>query len=93
MRKIGSREFKNRMGKYLQAVRTGQTLIITDRGQAVAKVGPPDRKEHSEKSIEDRLRELEALGMIRLASRPVRGFKTVPARGKPASRILIEDRV
>ena len=32
MRKVGSREFKNRMGRYLSAVRNGQSLLITDRG-------------------------------------------------------------
>ena len=45
MRKVGSRELENRLGKYLRAVRQGQTLIITDRGKAVAQVGPATHKE------------------------------------------------
>lgn len=40
MRRVGCREFKNRMGKYLHTVRQGQTLIITDRGRPIAQLGP-----------------------------------------------------
>jgi prevent-host-death family protein len=92
MRKVGSREFKNRLGRYLVAVRKGQSLLITDRGQPVARVSPPDREEQPEESLDNRLRELEALGLIRLAKRPMRSFKAVASRGKPASQMLIEDR-
>ena len=92
MRKVGSREFKNRMGRYLAAVRKGQTILITDRGEPVAKVAPPDPEETSAGSLEARLRELEAQGLIRLARRPMENFKAVPSRGKLASQMIIEDR-
>ena len=92
MRRVGSREFKNRLGRYLSAVRKGQSLLITDRGRPVARVSPPDREGRPEESLEDRLRELEAQGLIRLAKRPMRSFKAVASRGKPASQMLIEDR-
>ena len=92
MRRVGSREFKNRLGRYLSAVRKGQSLLITDRGHPVAKVSPPDREENPEESLQDRLRELEAQGLIRLAKRPMRSFKAVASRGKSASQMLIEDR-
>jgi prevent-host-death family protein len=92
MRRIGSREFKNRLGRYLLAVQRGQSLLITDRGRPVAKVRPPDRQEHAEESLYDRLRELEEQGLIRLAKGPMRRFKAVASRGKPASQMLIVDR-
>ncbi len=92
MRKVGSREFKNRLGRYLSAVRRGQSLLITDRGKPVARVSPPDREGQPEESLHDRLRELEAQGLIRLARRPLRSFKAVASRGKLASQMLIEDR-
>jgi prevent-host-death family protein len=92
MRRVGSREFKNRMGKYLRAVRQGQTLIITDRGKPIAQLGPAPIKEPDSNDLKNRLRELEAQGLIRLARRPMRSFKPVPSRGKPASQMLIEDR-
>jgi len=92
MRKVGSREFKNRMGRYLLAVRKGQSILITDRGRPVAKVIPPDPEDGLTDSVEKRLKELEAQGLIRLAKRPMRSFKAIPSRGKPASKMIIEDR-
>jgi prevent-host-death family protein len=92
MHKVGSREFKNRLGRYLSAVRGGQSLLITDRGHPVAKVSPPDREDKPEESLHDRLRELEAQGLIQLARRPLKSFRPVISRGKPASQMLIEDR-
>lgn len=92
MRKVGSREFKNRMGRYLQAVRKGQTLIITDRGKAVAEVAPASKGEAAASTVNEKLRELDARGLIRLATKPFPKFRPVKSKGKPASHIIIEDR-
>lgn len=92
MTKVGSRKFKNRLGYYLRRVRKGETLLITDRGQPVAKVEPVDSSARRPLSLEERLRQLEAEGHLRLATRPPADFKPVRARGKPASRMIIEDR-
>jgi prevent-host-death family protein len=62
MQKVGSREFKNRLGRYLRAVRNGQTLLVTDRGQPVAKVSPPERDSDSQPTLADVLKKLEAEG-------------------------------
>jgi len=91
MERVGSREFKNRLGRYLRAVRKGQSLLITDRGQPVAKVSPPDEEQPID-PIEERLRELEAEGLIRRAKGRIGHFKAVRSGGKPASQMLIEDR-
>lgn len=92
MQRVGSREFKNRLGRYLLAVRKGQTLLITDRGQPVAKVSPPDQMGDSDLTFSDVLKKLEAEGKIRLPKRPLGKFRAVPTRGKPASQMIIEDR-
>jgi prevent-host-death family protein len=92
MRKVGSREFKNRLGQYLAAVRKGQSLLITDRGRPVAKLTPPDPEEAPADALRTRLLELEAQGLIRLPKRPMRSFKAIPSRGKSASEMIIEDR-
>lgn len=91
MQSIGSREFKNRMGRYLRAVRAGRTLIITDRGKPVAKLAPPNDAP-LETGLQARLRELEAQGLIRLAKGPLGKFRPVKIKGKPASQTIIEDR-
>ncbi len=92
MRKVGSREFKNRLGRYLQAVREGQTLIITDRGKAVAEVTPASQKDAAASTVDEKLRELNARGLIRLATKPFPKFRPAKSKGKPASQMLIEDR-
>lgn len=92
MRRVGSREFKNRLGQYLAAVRKGQSLLITDRGRPVAKVSPPDAEETAADPLRARLLELEAQGLIRLAKQPLGPFKAVRSRGKLASEMLLEDR-
>ena len=89
---MGSREFKNRLGRYLLAVRRGETLLVTDRGKPVAKVSPPDESDPSKLSFSDILKKLEAEGQIRLGKRPLGKFKAVPSRGKSASQSIIEDR-
>lgn len=37
---IGARELKTRLGTYLQRVREGRTLVVTDRGEPIAELRP-----------------------------------------------------
>ena len=37
---IGSRELKNRLGSYLRQVRSGATIVVTDRGTPIAELRP-----------------------------------------------------
>lgn len=91
MKKVGSREFKNRQGYYLRRVKKGETLLVTDRGKPVAKISPVDT--NSPPGVDEILRQLAAQGHIRLGlGGPLPSFKPVRARGKPASQIIIEDR-
>ena len=92
MKKVGSREFKNRQGHYLKRVRRGETLLITDRGKPVAMVEPINNNAGELAGLEERLRQLEAQGHLRLGKRPFTPFEPVRAKGKPASQIIIEDR-
>lgn len=41
MKTVGLRELKNRLSEYVRLVRTGQAVVVTDRGQAVAELRPP----------------------------------------------------
>ena len=68
MQRVGSREFKNRLGRYLRAIRKGQTLLITDRGKPVARVSPPDQNGDSELTFSELLKKLEAEGKMPIQS-------------------------
>jgi prevent-host-death family protein len=92
MVKVGSREFKNRLGRYLRAVRQGKTLIVTDRGKPVAKVSPPDEQPDSAPTLDEVLDRLVGHGLLHRGRRPFGKFKPIPSHGKPASEMIIEDR-
>ena len=40
MKTVGVRELKNRLSEYLRAVRGGESLLVTDRGEVVAALSP-----------------------------------------------------
>jgi antitoxin (DNA-binding transcriptional repressor) of toxin-antitoxin stability system len=41
MKAVGLRELKNRLSEYIRDVRRGETVLVTDRGEVVAEIGPP----------------------------------------------------
>lgn len=41
MKTVGVRELKNRLSEYIRQVRAGEGVLVTDRGQVVAEIGPP----------------------------------------------------
>jgi len=40
MEKVGIRELKNNLSKYLQDIRRGKSLVITDRQESIALIEP-----------------------------------------------------
>ncbi len=92
-RTVGTRELKTRLGTYLRIVRSGKTLVVTDRGRPVAELRPIPRSKDRERAI---LEEMAAEGLITLP-KPGRGRlrKIKPIRlrsGPPISQTIIEDR-
>ena len=92
MKTVGSRELKNRLGRYLKLVGKGETLIVTDRGKPVARIGPTDSNGGEDRSVDEVLKQMEAEGHLRLGTRPFKRFKPVRLKGKPLSKIILEDR-
>jgi antitoxin (DNA-binding transcriptional repressor) of toxin-antitoxin stability system len=41
MKTVGVRELKNRLSEYIRRARAGEAVLVTDRGQIVAELGPP----------------------------------------------------
>ena len=41
MKSVGLRELKNRLSEYVREVRSGEGVLVTDRGQVVAELLPP----------------------------------------------------
>ena len=43
MKTVGLRELKNRLAEYVRDVRSGEGVLVTDRGEVVAELVPPDQ--------------------------------------------------
>jgi prevent-host-death family protein len=43
MRTVGIRELKNSLSEFLRRVRSGESVLVTDRGEIVAELTPPGR--------------------------------------------------
>jgi prevent-host-death family protein len=41
MKSVGLRELKNRLAEYVREVRSGECVLVTDRGEVVAELVPP----------------------------------------------------
>jgi prevent-host-death family protein len=41
MKTVGVRELKNRLSEYIRQVRSGEGVLVTDRGEVVAELTPP----------------------------------------------------
>ena len=44
MKSVGLRELKNRLSEYIREVRSGETVLVTDRGDVVAELVPPGQR-------------------------------------------------
>jgi prevent-host-death family protein len=55
---VGIRELKNGLSRYIEKVRAGEEVIVTDRGRPVARLSPLDQ-------ATGRLAELVAEGIVR----------------------------
>ena len=91
MMSVGSRELKNRLGKYLDMVRQGQTIRITDRGKPIACILPSPEPVGLESQTVARLL---ASGTLRLAKGALRR-RARPTRmtsGKSVAELVREDR-
>jgi antitoxin (DNA-binding transcriptional repressor) of toxin-antitoxin stability system len=72
MKSVGVRELKNRLSEYLRQVRSGESVLVTDRGEVVAEFSPPGRGP-ADASV--------PAGLIGLARR---GLLTIGSPGDPS---------
>ena len=85
---VGIRELKNRLSHYLEKVKAGDKLAVTDRGAVIAYVLPAAAAPELEGLVRHVREERASWG----GGKPA-GLAT-PARvlGKPVSEIVIEER-
>lgn len=90
MKQIGIRELKNRLSAYIQEVKNGETVLVTERGKTVAVL-----KRESLDPVERALASLHEKKLIRLAEegKPTGlASKRKKVKGSPLSKAVIEER-
>ncbi len=55
MAETGIRELRNHLSRYLDRVRAGEELVVTDRGTAVARIVPIDQPRPFDRLVQDGL--------------------------------------
>jgi prevent-host-death family protein len=88
METIGIRELKENLGRYMNIVRTGEKLIITDRKKEIAIIMPIGKKDKEEK-----IYKLVQSGMATWHGGKPKGMPVrISSKGKSVSDAVIEDR-
>lgn len=67
MKSVGLRELKNRLSEFVREVRSGEPVLITDRGEVVAEIIPPGQP-GNESAVPSALVALARKGLITLGS-------------------------
>lgn len=93
MQQVGIRELKNRLTYYLNSVKKGENVVVTDRGKPVAILHGLDKIEE-EAGQEERLAALAAKGMLTLPKRkgPLRRIRRAEVEGELVSETIIRER-
>ena len=79
---VGVRELRNNLSRYLERVRGGEEIVVTDRGRAIARVLPV--------GTERALDRLIAEGLVTPAQRPKRRARQ-PIKSKGTVSDLVAD--
>jgi len=85
---IGVRELKARLSSYVQEAKSGNVVVITERGQPVARLMP------IRPTIEQRLDELIEAGLLEWSGQrlPPVTSESTPRDGESLADLLLEDR-
>jgi len=91
MIRAGIKETKNNLSRYLMHVKAGEEVIITERGEPIARI---IREDPGGKSIRKAMAPLSKRGIISLPSRKLEKERLtmIRASGKLVSEMVVEDR-
>ena len=88
MAQVGIRELKARLSYYIKCASKGERITVTHHGKHVAVVAPAE-----ESKTERQLRELASEGIASWnGGKPAGSSHLVQGRGKPLSKIVLEER-
>jgi len=82
---VGIKELKEKLSGYVNKVRHGEEIVVTDRGREIALLTPISRERGA-------IKELVEKGKVRWAGGKPAGLRGIKAKGKPLSRTILEER-
>jgi len=87
-RRIGIRELRSRLSECVRDVKTGATIVVTERGRSVARIVPETS------SLDERLDALRSAGAILWSGRHLGAAKpdVRPRRKRTVADIVVENR-
>ncbi len=85
MESVGIKDLKAHFGQYLKEVRSGQVILITDRGVGVAELRPLSPELQAVNSLADQ-------GKLRWEGGKPRGLSGCKVAGTEVASLLLEDR-
>jgi antitoxin (DNA-binding transcriptional repressor) of toxin-antitoxin stability system len=74
MRAVGVKQLKSRLSEYVRLARAGETILVSDRDQVVADLGPAKHQRPEPESPEPVLDRLAARRLVTRASLPKKGW-------------------
>ena len=78
MKAVGIKVLKAKLSEYVRMAKAGETILVTERDEVVAELGPARRQPLSPESVEERLRRLAEVGEVSLASRDLASWNGFP---------------
>jgi len=74
MKAVGVKQLKARLSEYLRMVKSGETILVTERNDVVAEMRPTRRSPPRAEALEDVLDALADAGQISRAALPKKGW-------------------
>jgi len=82
---VGIKELKEKLSGYVDKVRQGEEVVVTDRGREIALLIPISRERGAVKDLVEK-------GNVRWSGGKPAGLQGVKTKGKPLSKTILEER-
>ena len=91
MNTVGIKEIKNNLSRYLSRVKSGEEILITERGKPIARI---IRENEKNNTIRQALAPLIEQGLVAMPSQPINRASPIRIKstGKSTSEMVAEDR-
>ena len=94
MKAVGIKQLKSRLSEYVRLARAGETILVSDRDEVVAQLGPARHQRPEPDTVEAVLDGLAERNLVTRASQPKKGWTWEAAslglRPEAARKILDE---